>query len=149
MVGVRLENLTRGFDGVIAVDNVSLEVVDGEFFVIVGPNGCGKTTILRLIDLSAGIMVFSRALASEYGKHGFRINVLVPGGIWTTGTKNLAKEAMKLKFNVVKSGIEYNMRAPLGRLGKPDEIARMALVLARSLSSYVNGTLIVVDGGFL
>jgi 3-oxoacyl-[acyl-carrier protein] reductase len=101
-------------------------------------------------DISkAGIMVLSRALASEYGRHGFRINVLVPGGIWPLGTKNLAKEAMKFKLNVVKSGIEYNMRNPLGRLGKPDEIARMALVLATDLSSYVNGTLIAVDGGFL
>jgi NAD(P)-dependent dehydrogenase (short-subunit alcohol dehydrogenase family) len=101
-------------------------------------------------DISkAGIMAFSRALANEYGKHGFRINVLVPGGIWTPGTKNLAKEAMKFKLNVVKSGIEYNMRTPLGRLGKPDEIATMALVLASDLSSYVHGTLIIVDGGFL
>jgi NAD(P)-dependent dehydrogenase (short-subunit alcohol dehydrogenase family) len=97
----------------------------------------------------AGVMVLSRALASEYGKHGFRINVLVPGGIWTPGAKNLAKEAMKFKFNVVKSGIEYNMRNPLGRLGKPDEIALMALALASDLSSYVHGTLIAVDGGFL
>jgi 3-oxoacyl-[acyl-carrier protein] reductase len=97
----------------------------------------------------AGIMVLSRALASEYSKHGFRINVLVPGGIWTTGTKSLAKEAMKLKLNLIKTGIEYNMRTPQGRMGKPDEIARMALVLASDLSSYVNGTLIVVDGGFL
>ena len=101
-------------------------------------------------DISkAGVMVLSRALASEYGKHGFRINVLVPGGIWTTGTKNLAKEAMKFKVNIIKSGIEYDMRTPLGRMGKPDEIARMALVLASDLSSYVNGTLVVVDGGFL
>jgi NAD(P)-dependent dehydrogenase (short-subunit alcohol dehydrogenase family) len=101
-------------------------------------------------DISkAGVMVFSRALASEYGKHGFRINVLVPGGIWTQGTKNIAKEAMKFKLDIVKSGIEYNMRTPLGRMGKPDEVARMALVLASDLSSYVNGTLIVVDGGFL
>lgn len=101
-------------------------------------------------DISkAGIMVFSRALASEYGKHGFRINVLVPGGIWTQGTKSVAKEAIKFKLNVIKSGIEYNMRTPMGRMGKPDEIARMALVLASDLSSYVNGTLVVVDGGFL
>ena len=101
-------------------------------------------------DISkAGIMVLSRALASEYGKHGFRINVLVPGGIWTSGTKSLAKEAMKLKLKVVKTGIEYSMRTPQGRMGKPDEIARMALVLASDLSSYVNGTLIVVDGGIL
>jgi len=101
-------------------------------------------------DISkAGVMVFSRALASEYGKHGFRINVLVPGGVWTQGAKRLAKEAMKFKLGVIKSGIEYNMRTPLGRLGRPDEIACMALVLASDLSSYVNGTLIVVDGGFL
>lgn len=97
----------------------------------------------------AGVMVLSRALASEYGKHVFRMNVLVPGGIWTRGTKNFAKEAMKLKFNIAKSGIEYDMRTPLGILGKPDEVARMALVLATDLSSYVNGTLIAVDGGFL
>ena len=101
-------------------------------------------------DISkAGIMVLSRALANEYGKCGFRINVLVPGGIWTSGTKNFAKEALKLKLGVIKSGIEYNMRTPVGRLGKPDEIACMALVLASNLSSYVHGTLIAVDGGFL
>jgi len=97
----------------------------------------------------AGVMVLSRALANEYGKHGFRINVLVPGGIWTPGARGLAKDIMKLKLGVVKSGIEYNLRTPLGRLGKPDEVARMALVLASDLSSYVNGTLITVDGGFL
>ncbi len=97
----------------------------------------------------AGIMALSRALASEYGKNGFRINVLVPGGIWTQGTKSLAKEAMRLRTGVIKSGIEYNMRTPLGRMGQPDEIARMALVLASDLSSYMNGTLVVVDGGFL
>jgi 3-oxoacyl-[acyl-carrier protein] reductase len=101
-------------------------------------------------DISkAGVMVLSRALASEYGKHGFRINVLVPGGVWTQGTKSLAKKALKLNTSIIKSGIEYGMRTPLGRLGKPDEVARMALVLASDLSSYVNGTLVVVDGGFL
>lgn len=101
-------------------------------------------------DISkAGIMVLSRALASEYGKNGFRINVLVPGGIWTSGAKKLAKEALRFKFGIVKSGLEYNMRTPQGRLGKPDEVARIALVLASDLSSYVHGTLVVVDGGFL
>ncbi|MGB9714561.1 MAG: SDR family NAD(P)-dependent oxidoreductase [Candidatus Bathyarchaeales archaeon] len=101
-------------------------------------------------DISkAGVMVLSRALANEYGKKGFRINVLVPGGIWTPGAKKLAKEALQFKFKVVKAGFEYNLRTPLGRLGMPDEVARMALVLASDLSSYVNGTLIVVDGGFL
>jgi len=49
LAGVRLENLTKRFDSILAVNNVSLEVANGEFFVLVGPNGCGKTTILRLI----------------------------------------------------------------------------------------------------
>ncbi len=101
-------------------------------------------------DISkAGVMVLSRALASEYGKHGFRINVLVPGGIWTRGTKSIAKDALKLNVGIVKSGIEYNMRTPLGRMGRPDEVARIALVLATDLSTYMNGALVAVDGGFL
>ena len=101
-------------------------------------------------DMSkAGIMALTRALANEYGKHGFRMNVLLPGGVWTSGTKNLAKEAIKLKLSIVKSGLKYSIRTPLGRLGQPDEIARMALVLASDLSSYVHGALIAVDGGFL
>lgn len=101
-------------------------------------------------DISkAGVMVLTRALASEYGKDGFRINVLVPGGVLTPGAKNVAKDVLKLRLGVVKTGIEYAMRTPLGRLGKPDEIARMALVLASDLATYVQGTLITVDGGFL
>ncbi len=97
----------------------------------------------------AGVMALSRALASEYGKRGFRINVLVPGGVWTQGTKGVAKDVLKFKPSLVKTGIEYGLRTPLGRMGAPDEIARMALVLATDFSSFVNGALIVVDGGFL
>lgn len=101
-------------------------------------------------DISkAGVMVLTRVLAHEYGKHGFRINALVPGGIWTAGTKSLAKDIIRFKVGVAKSGVEYRMRTPFGRLGNPDEVARMAVVLASNLSSYVKGTLIVVDGGFL
>ena len=101
-------------------------------------------------DLSkAGVMALTRALAAEYGKRGFRINVLVPGGVWTEGTKGVAKDVLKFKPSIVSTGIEYGLRTPLGRMGAPDEIARMALVLASDFSSYVHGALVVVDGGFL
>lgn len=101
-------------------------------------------------DMSkAGVIALTRALAHEYGKYGFRVNVIVPGGIWTPGTKKIAKDILKLKYDVATSGIEYLMRTPLHRMGKPDEVARMALVLACDMSSYVNGAVIVVDGGFL
>lgn len=49
MANVRLEDLTKRFEHITAVKKVSLEVKDGEFLAIVGPNGCGKTTMLRLI----------------------------------------------------------------------------------------------------
>jgi NAD(P)-dependent dehydrogenase (short-subunit alcohol dehydrogenase family) len=96
-----------------------------------------------------GVIMLTRSLASEYGRRGFRINALVPGGVLTPGTKSLAKEVLKLNIGIIQSGLEYRQRLPLGRLGEPDEIARMALVLACDLSSYVHGTLVAVDGGFL
>jgi spermidine/putrescine transport system ATP-binding protein len=46
---VKLETLTKQFDAVVAVDNISIEVQAGEFFSLLGPSGCGKTTTLRLV----------------------------------------------------------------------------------------------------
>jgi multiple sugar transport system ATP-binding protein len=46
---VRLEHVTKRFDGTTAVDDLSLEVVDEEFLVLLGPSGCGKSTALRMI----------------------------------------------------------------------------------------------------
>ena len=46
---IRLENVTKRFDDVLAVDRVSLEVPRGSFFALLGPSGCGKTTTLRMI----------------------------------------------------------------------------------------------------
>lgn len=49
MVDVRVENITKRFGKLVAVDNVSLHVKDKEYFSLLGPSGCGKTTLLRLI----------------------------------------------------------------------------------------------------
>src|SRR5438270_9773164 len=48
-VDVRLESLTKRFDDVVAVDDISLEIERGRFFALLGPSGCGKTTTLRMI----------------------------------------------------------------------------------------------------
>jgi len=95
------------------------------------------------------VIALTRSLAKEYAKRGFRVNALVPGGILTQGTKNAAKKALAFNFDLMKSGIDFSQRLPAGRLGKPDEIARMALVLASDLSSYMHGAAVPVDGGFL
>lgn len=97
----------------------------------------------------SGVIALTRGLAKDYGKEGFRINAIIPGGIVTPGTKAVAKEITKFKVGLLKSGLEFKLRLPLDRGGQPDEVARIALVLASDLSSYVHGALIPVDGGFL
>ena len=50
MAGITFEGVTKQFpDGTVAVDNISLDVPDGEFMILVGPSGCGKTTALRMV----------------------------------------------------------------------------------------------------
>ncbi len=46
---VTLQNVTKSFDGVLAVDDLNLDVLEGEFFSLLGPSGCGKTTTLRML----------------------------------------------------------------------------------------------------
>ena len=52
-------------------------------------------------------------------------------------------------MDVIQSGKQFFSRLPIGRMGKPDEVALVALFLASDLSTYVHGALIPVDGGFL
>src|SRR5205085_315460 len=59
--GVRLERVTKVYpNGVMAVDDVSLDIDEGEFVVLVGPSGCGKTTLLRMMagleEITAGTL---------------------------------------------------------------------------------------------
>ena len=49
MVGVTLQDVSKSYDKVLAVDNVSLEIPRGDLFFLLGPSGCGKTTILRMM----------------------------------------------------------------------------------------------------
>ena len=49
MAGVRLEGVTKAFKETVAVDDITLDIEEGEFFSLLGPSGCGKTTTLRMI----------------------------------------------------------------------------------------------------
>ena len=106
--------------------------------------GMSHYTISKL-----GVIALTRGLAKDFGKKGFRVNVLVPGGIITPGTKNVAKDIAKLKFGLLKTGYDFSTRLPLGRAGGPDEVALAALFLVSDMSSYITGALVPVDGGFL
>ncbi|MBI1879695.1 MAG: ABC transporter ATP-binding protein [Chloroflexi bacterium] len=62
---VELENLSKHFGDVIAVDNVNLEIAEGEFVTLLGPSGCGKTTTMRMI---AGLELPTSGLVSIEGQ---------------------------------------------------------------------------------
>jgi NAD(P)-dependent dehydrogenase (short-subunit alcohol dehydrogenase family) len=97
----------------------------------------------------AGVIALTRALAKEHARHGFRVNAILPGGVVTKGTKSAAKGVLQLKMGLLKTGWDFRQRLPAARFGLPDEVARMTLVLACDLASYVHGAAIHVDGGFL
>jgi NAD(P)-dependent dehydrogenase (short-subunit alcohol dehydrogenase family) len=108
-----------------------------------------KKVMVHYDASKAGVIGLTRGLARDFGDKGFRINALLPGGIVTQGTKGAATEFFKGNIGLAKTGYDFMARLPMGRIGKPDEVARAALFLACDLSSYITGALLAVDGGFL
>lgn len=98
----------------------------------------------------AGVISLTRSVARDYGRKGFRSNVVLPGAIRTEGTNSLIKKTIQnLDFKLVNVGYLFNKRLAMGRWGKPEEVAKVILFLSSDLASYVQGALVPVDGGFL
>jgi NAD(P)-dependent dehydrogenase (short-subunit alcohol dehydrogenase family) len=89
-----------------------------------------------------GLISMMRLVAAEYGAYNIRSNVICPG---TIETENCMNYWQKFPAGFQKLLDMY----PLGRIGKPEEVARYALFLASEDSSFVNGSVCVVDGGVL
>ncbi len=88
----------------------------------------------------AGLMSLTRSLAIELAPSGIRVNCVAPGSI---ATPRVAARVASASGEA--SGIRPT-RAPLGRMGEPDEVAKVAVFLSSDLASYVSGQTIVVDG---
>ncbi len=99
-------------------------------------------------DASKGaILTLTKSLALELGQYDIRVNAIAPGGILTEGVLFQDKDSSSVSG---KSQLRAFMaRMPLGRMGRADDVARVALFLASEMSSYITGTFIVVDGGYL
>lgn len=97
-----------------------------------------------------GVVMLTKSLAVELGPRKINVNAIAPGGIQTPGaetqTATILAATGKSPDELFKSFIP---RVPLGRMGEPDDIAKVALFLASSAADYITGSLIVVDGGYL
>ena len=83
---------------------------------------------------------FSRSIAVEYGSYGIRSNSICPGLIETNMTADLMNDASLMQ--------EWSKEYPIGRFGKPEDVASACLFLASDESSFITGTVLPVDGGF-
>jgi 3-oxoacyl-[acyl-carrier protein] reductase len=85
----------------------------------------------------AGLIALTKTAAKEYGSRGILVNAVAPGFIETDMVAGLDPEKMK----------EVAARLPMGRLGRPEEVAAVVLFLASDLAGYITGQTLVVDGG--
>lgn len=93
-----------------------------------------------------GVWGFTKNLALELAPHRIWVNAIAPGGVHTPGTSHMTQVPGIDPEELIA---RFTARIPMGRMGEPDEIARVALFLASEMSSYMTGSQVVVDGGVL
>ncbi|MGC8481923.1 MAG: SDR family NAD(P)-dependent oxidoreductase [Acidimicrobiales bacterium] len=99
------------------------------------------TEVAAYAASKAAIGALTKSLAVEWGPKGVRTNAIAPGVLRT--------ELNAAMLDDTERGRELLLRTPMGRFGHPDEIAGTAVYLASQAASFVNGEIVVVDGGFL
>jgi len=91
----------------------------------------------------SGLRGLSRVIAAQYGRHGVRSNVVCPGTIESAALAEKRAEEWSDELRA-----RFFDQYPLGRFGRPEEVATAVLFLASDMASFVTGTELVVDGGF-
>ncbi len=91
------------------------------------------------VAAKSGVLAYTRSAALELGPHRIRVNAVSPGLIWREGIEEAWPEGVA----------SFTARAPLGRLGRPEEVAEACLFLASDRAAFITGANLVVDGGIL
>ena len=101
----------------------------------------GGITVPAYAASKGGVAQLTKALANEWAKHGINVNAIAPGYMRTANTEALQADETRNR--------QILERIPAGRWGEPEDLAGAAVFLSSSASDYVNGHVLVVDGGWL
>ena len=113
---------------------------DGAIIIISSIGGLRGSPVIGAYDISkAADMQLARNLAAEFGPDNVRVNTIAPGLVQTDFARALWENPEILKVSTE--------RAPLRRIGQPDEIAGMAVFLASKAGAFTTGQTFVIDGG--
>ena len=101
----------------------------------------GSAYVVPSAAAKAGVLAMTRSLAVEWAKYGIRTNAIAPGPFPTKGAwDRLLPGDLASKFDMAK-------KVPLGRVGDHQELANLAAYLVSDFSGYINGEVVVIDGG--
>ena len=101
----------------------------------------GSAYVVPSATAKAGVLAMTRSLAVEWAKYGMRFNAIAPGPFPTKGAwDRLLPGDLKEKFDLSK-------KVPLKRVGDHQELANLAAYLVSDFSAYLNGEVVVIDGG--
>jgi NAD(P)-dependent dehydrogenase (short-subunit alcohol dehydrogenase family) len=92
------------------------------------------------VHSKGGVVQLTRDMAVHFARKGVRVNAICPGFVYTSLTRRLTDDPATLAM--------LEARHPMGRLARPEEIARAALFLASDEASFVTGVCLPVDGGY-
>ena len=108
-----------------------------------GGMGIGFTGAAHYAASKGGIVGMTETLAVEWAEFGINVNAIGPGAIDTPMVREPGKELSK------ETNEEIMLRVPLKRIGRPEEVSAMVILLASEESSYITGATFYVDGGWL